>query len=132
MINEELHHRVADAIEQLRAQVITLAESQQEWARLTASGSPGDIDDLDYLQIAAVATQAHREAVTELARKTAELVEPLRAQAMTNMRPGEPAPGLPDPVTAVPGLSTAPQAALPDEAYDTVDPKFSQVLDRAW
>lgn len=155
VIDDAMHNRLAEAMEQLEAQMTTLAESQRELAELTVSGSAGnsrvkvlvnangaiiettfanDIGDLDFAQIAAAVTQAHQNAVTELTRRTAELLNPGQAEAMAGVGLEDLAPDLPDPLaplTALAQPSTEAPKALLDNSADTTD-RDRGVLRRAW
>ena len=155
MIDDAMDNRLAEAMEQLKAQMTTLAESQREWAGITVSGSAGnsrvkvlvnangviiettfanDIDDLDYAQIAAAVTQAHQNAVTELTRKTAELLSPGQAVAMAGVGLEDLASDLSDPLAPLTALvqpSTEAPKALLDSSADAADLDRG-VLRRAW
>ncbi|MBU3062973.1 YbaB/EbfC family nucleoid-associated protein [Nocardia sp. NEAU-G5] len=150
VIDEHARNRLADAMDQLKAQMATLAESQREWAALTATGTAAnsrvtvvvnangvitettfanDIGDLDYPEIAAAVTQAHQQAVTEIHRKTAELMGPVQAQAMAGVGLEDLVPAMPNPLDPLSALTT-PAAQSGDGGVD--DPGGRGVLRRSW
>lgn len=153
MIDDEMRGRLATAMKELQAQMATLAATRKEWATLTASGSAannrvtvtvnasavitetkfaGDIDDLDYADIAAAVTRAHQRAVSEVTRKAAALIEPASAQVLAGVGPEQFAGELPDPLrplTTTIQPSTAAPTALRDD--DATDPGRG-VLRKSW
>ncbi|MGF6881218.1 DNA-binding protein YbaB [Nocardia sp. GAS34] len=151
VIDEAARNRLSDAMEHLKAQMTTLVESHQQWAELTATGSAGnsrvtvvvnangvvietkfanDIDDLDYPEIAAAVTQAHQNAVAELTRKTADLMEPAYEQAMAGVGLEDLVPGLPDPLDPLSALVRPDTEQPAGEAGD--DTGGRGVLRRSW
>jgi DNA-binding protein YbaB len=98
MIDERAMGEFAAIRESFRDQMRLVAEAQQERANLTASASvehgrvtvtvnadgvlidarfAADIDDLSYDRIAVAVVAASREAATEVARRSKELMDPL-------------------------------------------------------
>jgi len=156
MFDERTRDRVTTVLERLKTQMATMAESQQEWMKLTASASAGnsrvtvlvnangviietkfanDIGDLDYPEIAAAVTQAHQKAVVEVTRKAGELLEPFRAQVMSDAEVEELMPGLPDPLDPLSGLvqpSVAAPKSLTDDVAEADRSESRGVLRKSW
>ncbi len=156
MIDHEMRDRLAGSMEQLKQQMAELTAAQHEWAKLTVSGSAAgkrvtvlvnangviietrfanDIDDLDHSELAAAITEAHQSAMKELTRKTAELMDPVRARAMAGVGLEGLAGDLPDPLDPLAGLvepSTAPPKALIEDAAADRDAGSRGVLRRTW
>jgi DNA-binding protein YbaB len=154
MVDDEMRAQLADAMEQLQEQLAGLARSQREWAELTASGSAGnsrvkvvvnangviiettfanDIGELDYPAIAAAVTRAHQNAVTELSRKTAELMRPIGSRIMGGVGLEEMMPGLPDPLDPLSSVIEPPMTppkALRDDADSSAADRG--ILRRSW
>lgn len=101
MVNEHARAEMMSVLGDVREQLRTIGQLQQERARLTATASVRnkrvtvtvnadgvvietkfgpDIDDLGYSEIARAVTEAAKQAATEVARRGNELLEPLRDQ----------------------------------------------------
>lgn len=98
MANEFLKGELASMMDEFQAQMTALADVHQRRAQLTAAGTASqkrvtvtlnadgvvietrftDTEDLTHQELAKAVTEAAQEAAAELARTTAELMNPLR------------------------------------------------------
>ncbi|WP_328396569.1 YbaB/EbfC family nucleoid-associated protein [Nocardia sp. NBC_00416] len=160
--------QLSDLFESVQAGMKSIEDMQREWALLTAAGTAArglvtvsinaegavietrfadDIDELSYSEIAEAVTAAARAAMTEMRRKTAELMAPLHEHDARIGSLSELAPGVPDIVDLIPAppqVSTAPPGSperLSKEAdavefSDTEqvdrDPRTSRVTESGW
>jgi DNA-binding protein YbaB len=132
----------ASAMESFRSQMQLIAQLQQQRVRLTASASArdkrvtvtvnangvvidtkfaADIDELSYDEIAAAVTDAAQRAAGEVARKSEELVRPLRDERARRPKLSEAVEGMPDLEALIP-LEPPVATTAPDEEPDADDP----------
>ncbi|MEU1981861.1 YbaB/EbfC family nucleoid-associated protein [Nocardia sp. NPDC019395] len=137
MISGEYSEEAAAAYESLQRQMGLIAEAQRQRVKLTASASvrdgrvtatvnadgllietifADDIDELSYAEIAAATTEATQQAAAEVARKSAELVAPLREERAGRPKLSEMLPGLADVEAMMPVAPPVPTVAPDHEA----------------
>lgn len=148
MPNEHTRAELHAVIEQVGQQFRTIARIQRDRADLTASATvrkrvtvtvnadgmvietkfAGNIDDLEYSEIAKAVTEAAQLAGAEVARKGQALMEPLNDQRARMPKLSDLIDGMPDfaanppePVPASTAPPSAPGRTVPDSAMEFDD-----------
>ncbi|MCX4093043.1 YbaB/EbfC family nucleoid-associated protein [Nocardia sp. alder85J] len=135
MSNEMAKARLADLMDTVRTGIESIARTQQEQARLTATATAAgkrvtvtvnaqgvvvevrfsdDVADLTYPEIARAVTAATQTAAAEVQRRTREMLDRLRADQSQMPRLSEFLGGIPDVLDLMPSppeVSTAPPKA---------------------
>ncbi|MEU4342152.1 YbaB/EbfC family nucleoid-associated protein [Nocardia sp. NPDC023852] len=151
MTNEASMARLADLLDTVQAGMKSIEKMQQQRALLTGVGTAandrvkvtvnadgavietrltGDIHKLTYDQIGDAVTSAAQDAIAEMRRKTAELMQPLQERNPLVPKLSELAPGAPDVFDLIP---KPPEASLaPPDSPDRKanDPTFTDVEQR--
>ncbi|WP_227998987.1 YbaB/EbfC family nucleoid-associated protein [Nocardia australiensis] len=145
MTNDAARERLTDLMESVQAGIASIAQAQQEHAKLTATASAAGkrvtvvvnadgvviqtrfgsgIGDLTYEEIARAVTTAAQDAAIQMKRKTTAIIDGLRKDQSRLPRLSEFIPGMPDVQDSFPTppeASTAPPAARTKVAVADAD-----------